>query len=95
MADYTDKIALKPEQLEAVSGGVCSLDVYRPGFRFPKESLQFFKACVGDDVYDRAMNSDAGNAHHYAVARAFLSQPDWEKFVWIEEYGSLAGFPKL
>lgn len=84
---------LAPDQLESVSGGGCPLGVYKPGFRYRKESLQFFKACVGDDVYRKAMNSEAGKAHHYAVARAFLSQPDWEKFVWIEEHGSLNSFP--
>ena len=60
---------------------------------YRKESLRFFRACVGDDVYSKAMNSEAGKAHHYAVARAFLDQPDWEKFVWIEEHGSLDSFP--
>jgi hypothetical protein len=39
------------------------------------------------------MSSEAGKAHHYAVARAFLNQADWEKFVWIEEHGSLDSFP--
>lgn len=73
--------------------GTRTLGVYRPGFRYKTESLRFFRACVGDEVYDRAMNSEAGRAHHYTVARAFLNQSDWEKFVWIEEYGSLDGFP--
>ena len=40
------------------------------------------------------MNSEAGRAHHYTVARAFLSQTDWEKFCWIEQYGTLDGFPE-
>ena len=84
---------LAPDQLETVSGGGRTLGVYKPGFRYRKESLQFFKACVGDDVYSKAMNSEAGKAHHYAVVRAFLDQPDWEKFVWIEEHGSLDRFP--
>jgi len=39
------------------------------------------------------MSSAAGRAHHYVAARAFLSQSDWDKFVWIEEHGSLDGFP--
>ncbi len=39
------------------------------------------------------MNSEAGRAHHYTAARAFLSQTEWEKLVWIEEFGSLDGFP--
>ena len=75
------------------AGPACRLGVYRPGFRFRTESLAFFKLCVGEEVYRRAMNSEAGQAHHYAVARAFLNQSDWEKFVWIEEYSSLNGFP--
>ena len=85
---------LSPDQMEPVSGGGHALGVYRPGLQHRKESLRFFKACVGEDTYNRAMGSEAGHAHHYAVARAFLNQSDWEKFVWIEEFGSLDGFPK-
>ena len=87
---------LKPDQPEMITGGTGGLGVYRPGFpyRYKKESLRFFKGCVGEDVYLRAIGSDAGREHHYTVARAFLDQEEWEKFVWIEEYGSLDGFPK-
>lgn len=81
-----------PDQPEK-SGGVRALGIYRPGFRYRKESMQYFKACVGEDAYLKAMNSDAGRAHHYVVARTLLNQTDWEKFVWIEEHGSLNGFP--
>lgn len=92
MENRQESPALRADQLESVSGGTGARGIYRPGFQHRKESLQFFKACVGEDVYDRAMNSAAGRAHHYTVARAFLNQRDWEKFVWIEEYGSLDGF---
>ena len=85
--------APEPGHTEAI-GGTGVLGVYKPDFQFKKESLLFFKTCVGEDVYNKAMNSDAGHAHHYAVARAFLNQFDWEKFVWIEEHGSLDGFPE-
>ena len=71
-----------------------SLGVYRPGFQHKKEALQFFRDRVGETVYSKAMNSDAGRAHHYTVARAFLNQTDWEKFCWIEQYGTLDGFPE-
>jgi len=81
MADHKDVRLLNPDQPESVGGGTGTLGVYRHGFRYKKESLQFFRSCVGDDVYGRAMNSDAGRAHHYTVARAFLNQSDWEKFV--------------
>lgn len=84
---------LRPDHLNAVNGGKHTLGIYKPGFRYSTESLQFFKACVGDEIYRKALSSDAGKAHHYTVARAFLSQADWEKFVWIEEHGSLDGFP--
>ena len=87
-------IELSADHLESINGGSNTLGVYRSGFRYKKESLQFFKECVGEAVYAKAMNSDAGRVHHYTVARAFLGQTDWEKFVWIEEFGSLDGFPE-
>ena len=90
--DHKKAVELTPDQLEHVTGG--TLGIYRPGFRYKNESMQYFKSCVGEDAYLKAMNSDAGRAHHYVVARALLNQSDWEKFVWIEEHGSLEGFPK-
>ena len=84
---------LNPDQLKPVGGGAPTLGVYKSGFLHKRESLRFFRACVGDSIYEKAMNSEAGRAHHYVAARAFLSQPDWEKFVWIEEHGTLDGFP--
>lgn len=82
------------EQIEKVHDGSHALGIYRPGFRFKTESLAFFRLCVGEETYSRAMHSEAGKQHHFVVARAFLKQADWEKFVWIEEYGSLKGFPR-
>ena len=93
MTKDKNQYKLNPDQLESVTGGAHPIGVYKPGFQYKKESLQFFKDCVGEEVYRRAMGSEAGHEHHYAVARAFLNQWDWEKFVWIEEYGSLDGFP--
>ena len=94
MAFHEDVRPLSPHQPDSASGSAVTLGVYRPGFQHKNESLLFFRACVGDDVYARAMNSEAGRAHHYTVARAFLNQKDWEKFVWIEQYGTLDGFPE-
>ena len=94
MTDHKDVRVLSPDQLESVSGGAETLGVYRPGFQFKQESLDYFRQCVGEETFRLAMSSDAGREHHYAVARAFLNQKDWEKFVWIEEFGSLDGFPE-
>ena len=94
MTDHKDVRVLRPDQLESVSGGTDTLGVYRPGFQYKRESLEYFRQCVGEETYRLAMNSDAGRVHHYAVARAFLNQRDWEKFCWIEEHGSLDGFPE-
>ena len=83
----------QPEQLNAVSSGAYQLGVYKPGLKYRKESMAFFRDCVGEEIYTRARRSETGRRHHYVAARAFLDQADWEKFVWIEEFGSLAGFP--
>ena len=93
MANGKDVRTIGLDQMESVGGGTHALGVYKPGFQHKKESLQYFKACVGEDVYARAMSSEAGRAHHYSVVRAFLNQTDWEKFCWIEQYGTLDGFP--
>ena len=90
--DRKKQPAPEPGQIKTVSGGR-ALGIYRPGFRFKKESMQYFRSCVGEDVYSKAMSCDAGRAHHYVVARTLLNQTDWEKFVWIEEHGSLNDFP--
>ena len=74
MAVHEQVHSLSPDQLESVSGGTGALGVYRPGFQYKQESLDFFRHCVGEETYQLAMNSDAGREHHYAVARAFLNQ---------------------
>ena len=84
---------LRPEPLKAASGGAPALGVYKPG-AYVNEAKAFFRDCVGSDMYERAMNCDNGRAHHYVPARVYLSQPDWEKFCWIEQYGTLDGFPR-
>ena len=94
MADHKEVQKMHPDQLASVSGGNGRLGVYKLGLQYKKESLAYFRQCVGEEIYQLAMNSEAGRAHHYVAARAFLSQLDWEKFVWIEEFGSLDGFPE-
>ena len=92
MAKRMDNRALSLNQLDSVSGGAPVLGVYSPG-PYKEEAKAFFKECVGDDAYEREMSCDAGRLHHYVPARIFLTQPDWEKFCWIEQYGTLDSFP--
>ncbi len=74
--------------------GASELGIYKPGFQFKEEALIFLRQCVGEETYNRAMNSEVGQLHHYVAARVLLSQADWEKYVWIEEHGSLDEYPK-
>ena len=63
MAVHEQVHSLSPDQLESVSGGTDTLGVYRPGFQYKQESLDFFRHCVGEETYQLAMNSDAGREH--------------------------------
>ncbi len=94
MENHQAECELSPDQMEAARGGNHALGIYRPGFRFKKESLLYFRQCVGEETYACAMRSEAGKQRRFVVARAFLNQEEWEKFVWIEEFGSLKGFPE-
>ena len=78
---------------ESDGSGGYGLGIYKPGSQYKEKALEFFQQCVGKEVYERAMSSEVGKRHYYVAVRTFLSQTDWEKFVWIEEHGSLAGFP--
>ncbi len=74
-----------------------SEDRYIPGKYVPgpyvDESKAFFRECVGDEMYDRVMGKEIGRRHHYVPARLFLDQSNWKKFAYIEQFGSLEGFP--
>lgn len=92
MSHSDDERALNLEELSQVSGGISSPGMYRPG-AYRDAALAYFKSRVGSETYDLAMSSIYGQRHHYVAARAFLSQEDWERFVWVEQHGSLDGFP--
>ena len=84
--------ALDPEPPEPAGTGSPVLGVYKPGL-YQEKAKEFLRECVGEEIYGKVMNCDAGRLHHYVPARVLLSQPDWEKFCWIEQYGTLDGFP--
>ena len=78
---------LNPEQLEIVNGGK-----YLPG-NYKKEANAFLRTCMGEQKNEKIMSAEAGRRHPYVAARLFLSEDDWRKYVWIEQYGSLDGYP--
>ena len=87
-----DNVHMLHTEPSALNTNSPALGVYAPG-AYKDEAKAFFRLCVGAEIYERAMNSEAGRRHHYVAARAFLNQADWEKFVWIEQHGSLTGYP--
>ena len=78
---------LNPEQLEIVNGGK-----YLPG-NYKKEANAFLRTCMGEQMYEKVMSADAGRRHPYVAAKLFLSEENWKKYVWIEQYGSLYNYP--
>ena len=87
MKKSNDLYELSPEQLEIFSDGK-----YLPG-NYKREANDFLKTCMGEQKYEKIMSADAGRRHPYVAARLFLSEDDWRKYVWIEQYGSLDGYP--
>ena len=82
MTQHDGERELSREEEAQVRGGADFPGVYRPGL-YRDAALDFFRSCVG-----------SGHRHHYVAARAFLNQADWERFVWVEQHGSLEGFPE-
>ena len=78
---------LSPEQLEFFSEGN-----YLPG-NYKEEASDFLRSCLGESIYEEIMSAEAGQRHPYVAARLFLNEDDWRKYVWIEQYGSLDGYP--
>jgi hypothetical protein len=64
---------------------------YQPG-PFRKEAMAFLKERLGEELFDRIMDQSDSRRHPYVAARVFLGQGDWERYVWIEQHGSLDGF---
>ena len=76
---------LKIEQLEDISGG------YSPG-PFKEAAMAFLMDHINATTYARLLKKAGWDEHQYVAARLFLSEEDWEKYVWIEQNGKLDGF---
>ena len=80
------KRTLNEEELGKVNGGN-----YVPGI-FTAEAMFFMQTCLGDEKYKRIMGTEKARQHPYVAAKLFLTPSEWEKYVWIEQNGSLEGF---
>lgn len=87
MKHFEDSCELRPEQLEKVS-----VESYCPGI-YRKEAIMFLKKCMDEKVYDSIMKHGDGFKHPYVAAKIYLGSCHWEKYVWIEQHGTLDGDP--
>lgn len=81
-----DICELSTEQLAKTTGGN-----YTPG-NFKDEALAFLKSCLGEEEFSQILMTTTARQHPYVAAKLFLSPIDWEKYIWIEQHGSLDGF---
>ena len=64
---------------------------YSPG-TFIDESMTFLKSHMDADTYDLVMERQDEKAIPSVVARLYLNEDDWLKYIWIEKHGSLKGY---
>ena len=64
---------------------------YSPGV-YKKEAAAFLKQCLDEDVFEKLCCNDNFRRNPVIGAKLFLSFEDWNKYVWIEQHGSLDGF---
>ena len=82
-----EKRRMSLSQLDEVSGGD-----FAPG-KYQAEAMAFIKSCLGEEKYARILGTAKARQHPYVAARLFLSPADWEKYVYIEQNGTLDGYP--
>lgn len=80
---------LESEAEEAVGGYYAN---YSPGDYWP-DAVMFLRQNLGDEAFNRIMRTRSSfRMHPHVVARISLSREDWNRYVWIEQHGSLDGF---
>ena len=58
------------------------------------EAQQFLKDHMAEDQYEVIMGTREGKDLPYVAARIFLSEEDWQQYLWIIRHGSLEGYAK-
>ena len=64
---------------------------YAPG-DYKKEAADFLRAHMDESIFALIPDDDGERRLSCVAARVFLSAEDWEKYVWIEQHGSLDGY---
>ena len=64
---------------------------YSPGI-YKTEAVLFLKQCLDSDTFDRLCKSENFRRNPVVAAKIYLRGEDWNKYVWIEQHGSLDGF---
>ena len=64
---------------------------YSPG-KYKTEAVLFLKQCLDSDTFAKLCKSENFRRNPVVAAKIYLSRDDWNKYVWIEQNGSLAGF---
>ena len=64
---------------------------YSPGV-YKKEAIAFLKQCLDENVFEKLCRNDNFRRNPVIGAKLFLGASDWNKYVWIEQHGSLEGF---
>ena len=77
---------LMDDQAQKVTGGA-----YFPG-SYIEEAKGFLRECLGEEKFSQVFPQGAAKMPLYVTARIFLTMDEWEKYKWIERYGSLEGF---
>ena len=65
--------------------------IYTPG-RYRAEAMAFLRTRLGEEEYVQIMSPPGARQYPYVAAKLFLSPQDWEKYVYVEQNGSLRGF---
>ena len=64
---------------------------YSPGI-FKEEAVDFLKQHMDAETYDLVMSRGEGKAIPSVLARIYLTEADWKKYVWIEKNGNLQNY---
>ena len=64
---------------------------YSPG-KYKTEAVSFLKQCLDSDTFAKLCKSENFRKNPVVGAKIYLSAENWNKYVWIEQHGSLDGF---